>query len=136
MPRQAQHRNGIIAGRTPKEAVAQFADWASIFSGKLFAMIVAYADESGTHDRTGQQPGASTATIGGYIGLFDDWRKFDSEWKDVLTEYSVPAFHFKDWTEAQKTIKIGSSYVGKAGDYKGWKKRCLLEFMEELSEII
>jgi hypothetical protein len=100
-------------------------------------MIVAYADESGTHDRTGQQPGASTATIGGYIGLLDDWRKFDPEWKAVLKEYAVLSFHFKDWTGAQKAaIKAGSSYVGKVGHYRGWKRRCLLEFMEDLSEII
>ncbi|HZM01987.1 MAG TPA: DUF3800 domain-containing protein [Candidatus Saccharimonadales bacterium] len=100
-------------------------------------MIVAYADESGTHDRTGQQTGASTATVGGYIGLLDDWIKFDSEWKAILNKYAVPSFHFKDWTAAQKAaVKAGSSYVGKAGYYKGWKRRCLLEFMEDLSKII
>jgi hypothetical protein len=100
-------------------------------------MIVAYADESGTHDPTGQQPGASTATVGGYIGLRDDWCKFDLEWNAVLKKFGVPSFHFKEWTGAQKAaIKTESSYVGKAGDYKGWKKRCLLEFIENLSDVI
>ena len=54
---------------SPKKAVRQFEEWASLFDGKIFVNIIAYVDESGTHDPSGKHKGSREAMVAGYAGL-------------------------------------------------------------------
>ena len=63
--------------------------------------LVVYADESGTHDKTGKQNGAREATVAGIAALRDDWIQFCKEWQRVLDKYGAPYFHYKEWRAAE-----------------------------------
>lgn len=63
--------------------------------------IVAYADETGTHDPTGGERGAEIAGITGYVGWSDDWKNFCCEWQEVLDKYKVPYFHFSEFANQE-----------------------------------
>jgi hypothetical protein len=85
----------MIATRTkrPINARRDFKEWASLFSGKLFVKVVAYIDESGTHDETGRQKGSTVAVVAGLVDHRDCWDKFCKDWQSVLNKYSAPFFH-------------------------------------------
>ena len=87
-------------GTTPGRAAREFSEWASLFSDGLFVKIVVYVDESGTHDLTGQRPGAREATIAGYAAPPKVWKRFRQDWQAVLNRYSAPYFHFCEWADA------------------------------------
>jgi hypothetical protein len=67
--------------------------------------LVAYIDESGTHDVTGQLKGAREAEICGYVAPPEEWVGFCKAWKRVLNNYAAPYFHFCEWTDAYATAK-------------------------------
>ena len=64
------------AERTPEQAVHEFNEWAALFSGELFVKLAVYADESGTHDKTGALPGSGVAIVGGIVAPIEEWSKF------------------------------------------------------------
>lgn len=113
---QFSHRfsNGTTA-TTPQQAAKEFAEWASLFSGRLFVKIVVYADESGTHDPTGAKKGSREGIIGGIAAIREDWTVFCREWRRVLNDYSVLYFHFYEWADAsavaRKTKKPSSDFA-------------------------
>ncbi len=82
-----------------------FREWASLFSGKFFVMIVVYADESGTHDPFGLQDGSQYPIIGGFAARKSTWDKFSIAWKAILKKYDdVPYFHGRELRAAQMAI--------------------------------
>ncbi len=82
----------------------------SSYRKRLFVMLTAYIDESGTHDKRGIIPGSDIAGICGYIGNEDQWKRFEPIWKKCLG--TVKIFHmvdlwwrreeFKGWTIQQR----------------------------------
>jgi hypothetical protein len=72
-----------------------YREWASLFSGKLFAMIVVYADESGTGGipKSGKEP---APTICGFLATPEMWDKFRLDWKSALNDHKAPYFHFRE----------------------------------------
>jgi hypothetical protein len=73
-----------------------------------FAVLVAYMDESGTHDPTGMQDGSSVAGIAGYISTYKAWIRFQRKWVKALKHYRVRGrFHMKE-------------YVAQHGEFEGW----------------
>jgi hypothetical protein len=119
------------------ESGRRFKEWASLFSGKLFVKIVAYADESGTHDKTGVQKGAREMSIGGIAALREDWIPFCSKWQKVLNKYDAPYFHFREWSSASgvaRKIRKPSSDFQK-NPYRNWESKRLNEFLIELAKI-
>lgn len=65
-------------------ARGSFAEIASLFHERVFVSLVAYADESGTHDATGIQPGGEVAVVAGWVAWKEDWDWFDEEWRQAL----------------------------------------------------
>lgn len=59
--------------------------------------LVVFADETGTHDPAGTQPGSEVACVAGYLSWIDDWIKFCDLWKKTLEEYKVEVFHMSDF---------------------------------------
>jgi hypothetical protein len=71
--------------RNVKDAMAEFEEWTDLFSGKVFVKLVICADESGTHDEEGIQPGASVPVIGGYKPTMTNTLR--SEIKELAGKY-------------------------------------------------
>ena len=95
-------------------AVRKSASFSSLFLERLFVSLVAYADESGTHDATGQHPGSEIAAVLGYVSWKDDWDNFCSEWQIVLAEYGIEVFHMSECMD-----KINGPSKPK-WPYRGW----------------
>jgi len=74
---------------------SSFREWASLFSGKLFAMLVVYADESGTGGipKSGKEPAPGVC---GYLATPEIWEQFRIAWKLKLAEYKADYFHFRE----------------------------------------
>src|SRR6266404_6314054 len=89
-----------------RKAGAEFAEWASLFPEGVFVHLVVYADESGTHDKTGKEPGAREATIAGIAALREDWIPFCAQWAKVLKVYRVPYFHYSEWRAAEVRARM------------------------------
>jgi hypothetical protein len=123
----------ILKRRTPKEATEDFAEWAALFSGKLFVMLVAYADESGTEDRTGKI--AKVAVVGGYVALSEEWTRFCGEWQTILSKYQAPYFHFREWAVASAIVRRKRTEFSafQKNPYRGWDLKTLDSFVLELA---
>ncbi|HLY22032.1 MAG TPA: hypothetical protein VKT83_06145 [bacterium] len=52
-----------------------------------------YADESGTHDETGLQPGAEVAVVAGYVAEQERWGELSRLWRKALDDEGLKAFH-------------------------------------------
>lgn len=96
--------------------------------------VVAYVDESGTHDRTGSLKGSSEIVISGLVAWREEWVKFCREWQAVLNKYAAPYFHFKEWAGASMAAK-GKAKLSKKNPYQGWNAERLDDFLFELAEI-
>jgi hypothetical protein len=53
-------------------------------------MIWAYYDESGEYNANGE---LANLTMGGCVSPFEKWRVLEDEWRAVLQEHTLPAFH-------------------------------------------
>jgi hypothetical protein len=84
-----------------------FESWAALSSAKLFMNIVAYVDESGTHDPEGNKKGAGTVSISGVVAPKEDWIAFDVQWRKIFKKYKVCYFHFREQFAAWKVIGLG-----------------------------
>jgi hypothetical protein len=134
-------RNGgrdILADRetrTPKQSSMQFREWASILPGKLLVMLAAYADESGTQDRTGRM--AKIAVAGGYVASSDEWTVFNDQWSRILGKYDAKFFHFSEWATASAVArKVRRPFADfRKNEYCGWPLKKLNPFLLELAEV-
>ena len=99
--------------------------------------IVAYADESGTHDKTGSRVGAKEAVVGGFVAWRSDWAKFSETWQAVLTKYDAPYFHFNEWAAASAVVRKKRQHFTdfNKNPYKNWDLPCLDSFLNELAQI-
>ena len=60
-------------------------------------MLTVYADESGTHDVLGVQPGSDVVGVVGYAAWEKDWRRIEKHWETRLREYGVKEFHMRSF---------------------------------------
>src|SRR5208282_410852 len=74
-----------------------------------FAVLIAYMDESGTHDEAGIEPGADVAAVAGYISTHKGWVRFQKHWRKVLRRYGIHAMHMRDYAHYQ-------------GEFAGWSE--------------
>ena len=74
-------------------STADLASWlhgSASHSRKVVALLKAYFDESGTHNRS------AVVCIAGFVGTCDSWQKMESDWLELLGEfqpYGVRYFH-------------------------------------------
>ena len=88
--------------------------------------IVAYCDESGTHDLTGKGKG-SNPCVCGYIATVEYWAKFRQEWGAVLNAYTVPYFHFRELNKSERSKP--------ANPHHGWDDERADDFIHDLAII-
>jgi hypothetical protein len=74
---------------------SNFLKWASLFSGKHFAMLAVYSDETGTGGvpESGQEPAPG---VYGFITTPEKWDEFRITWKASLDKCKAPYFHFRE----------------------------------------
>lgn len=74
-------------------------------------IIKVYADESGTHDETGQEKGSEVPVVAGFFAPESYWPKFCNEWEGVLNKCKVRYFHNKElgW---HHRLKPNNPYFG------------------------
>lgn len=99
--------------------------------------VVAYIDESGTHDKTGKSKGSKVVVIAGLVAWRDEWVKFCGEWQSVLNKYSAPYFHFCEFYEASLVFR-GKKERTKSfskNPYREWDLERLDGFMYDLAEL-
>ena len=95
--RERSNQNG--AGMT-------FLQWAdSLFSGNVIVSITVYADESGTHDPTGQKPGSEVPVIAGYMAFRNNWKFLCRDWKAVLDRYNAPYYHAREFENRKRNYQ-------------------------------
>jgi hypothetical protein len=61
--------------------------------------ISAYFDESGTHSNS------RVLTVAGYLSLESEWIQFSKEWRNILSEFNIDAFHMTDWVSHTRHFK-------------------------------
>jgi hypothetical protein len=104
------------------DAERDFREWALLLPEELLVSFAVYADETGTHDPSGKEPGSAVAGVCGFFSWSDEWAKLSGEWKEVLTAYDVPKFHYRQLANDPR--------------YKAWSREKREEFLLRLATII
>jgi hypothetical protein len=89
---------------------------------KSFAMLQAYIDDSGSHDK------AHNCLLGGYWGGVNEWRKFERKWKAVLDHFGIEEFHAKEFWPRPNGFRIGP--------YKRWSNDRHRSLIDNLLKVI
>ena len=99
--------------------------------------LIAYADDSGTHDKTGVKKGAREGIVGGYVAPEDEWKLFRLAWKAKLDQFDATYFHFIEVATASRVIrgKIKAPSDYESNPFKNWSIETIDRFLIELSAI-
>ncbi len=103
----------MIASRkrlSPQEIGCEFAEWAALFSERIFMILTIYADESAEAGKI--------VVVGGYMATPDQWGHAVKRWRTVLENYKVKHFHFRQFNSRADCQKSSSPYF-----QWSWKKR-------------
>jgi hypothetical protein len=106
-----------LALKLPLVEISGFAELAAGLFRKpeeMVAMLWAYFDESGEHDRTSGT--LTRLTIGGLIASAEAWKAFDDEWAWALAAKNRRYFHRRDFQleEVDDFVRIICRHVGHA----------------------
>jgi Protein of unknown function (DUF3800) len=115
-----------------------FSDWATLFPVDIFMKaVIVYADESGTHDRRGIQPGSEYPTIAGFAAVPNVWKSFCVNWSSVLKRYNAPYFHAREFRLAKSAIenKKPTTKELEKNPYINWDLKKLDDFLETLAKM-
>lgn len=81
-------------------------------------MLKAYFDASGTRE-------TDAVFVAGLVSSMEQWLKFEEEWTAWLTQFGVPYFHMKEFTQSR----------GPFSEWQGDEKR-RREFLSRLCGIL
>jgi hypothetical protein len=113
-------------------------EWATLVPQRILVRaVIVYADESGTHDRTGKRAGSGYPTIAGFAAPPSEWEKFCVEWKAALNSYGVDHFHSRVLREAKAAIENNKPITEelKKNPYYGWSIARMEKFLMALANI-
>ncbi len=99
--------------------------------------VVVYADESGTHDRDGVQPGSGYPIIAGFAAPRTQWESFCLEWKSVLDSYGVRYFHAKELREMRSVVENKRLVLHRHrnNQYLGWTVPKMEKYLLSLAKV-
>ena len=109
-----------------------------LLSGKLFVKdVIVYADESGTHDKTGQSAGSKCPIVAGFAAPVSEWSKFCVEWQAVLKGYGAPYFHSRELRAAKAALEQNKKATPelRRNPYYGWPLARLDKFLVALAKL-
>jgi hypothetical protein len=115
-----------------------FSDWATLFPKGIFVKaVIIYADESGTHDRSGTQPGSEYPTIAGFAAIPNVWKSFCVNWNAVLKSYKAPYFHAREFRQAKSAIEHKKEITKELekNPYINWDLQTLDDFLIALAKV-
>lgn len=102
------------------EAVVTATDLLGAHPKRVFAVLIGYFDDSGTHDA------AETAVMAGYVAHRSDWKRFEVKSKQLFEREGIPFFRaklfdhrqkqFKDWSPARQ-LKFATEWYGIANKH-------------------
>jgi hypothetical protein len=72
---------------------------------RVLAVLIAFLDESGTHDARGLDPGSEIAGFGGAVADAKQWDLLEADWSQVLKEFQAPWYHARSCEEGEKPFK-------------------------------
>ncbi len=85
-------------------------EWSSLFSGKYFAMLVVFADETGTGGiQKGREPAPGVC---GFVATPEMWENFRTSWKTMLKKHKDASviFILENWVHL--SVKSSNPYHG------------------------
>jgi hypothetical protein len=99
--------------------------------------VIVYADESGTHDRSGTQPGSEYPTIAGFAAVPNVWNSFCVNWNAVLKSYHAPYFHAREFRQAKSAIENKKAITKELekNPYINWDLNKLDDFLVTLAKV-
>jgi len=99
--------------------------------------LVCYADDSGTHDPTGEPKGAEQGIVGGIIAPASEWPQFCRDWHAALVKHNAPYFHFCEWRAASAIArgKRKPTNDDKKNPLNGWSETSLNALLMDLAWI-
>jgi len=112
-----------------EKAEKKFRKFASLFRERLFMNLMSFADESGTHDIFGLQPGSEVAGVVGYLSWNTRLETYCGQWQEVLYRYNVKFFHYSEFMNEENGPKDPN------WPYHGWSREKRDRFIRELIPI-
>lgn len=85
-------------------------------SGRLFVILTANFDESGTHT------GSPVTIMAGILGTANQWRQFQRELDKIKAKYGFHTFHSKE-------------FKSRTGEFRGWNRFKCLAMSAEFTEL-
>ena len=52
--------------------------------------------------KSGSDAGNEYYIVAGFVSTLEEWDRFDSDWKAVLREFGVPAFHAHEFDNSRR----------------------------------
>jgi hypothetical protein len=62
-------------------------------------MYKAYFDESGTHSES------KTLVVSGWVSSDEQWLTFETQWRDLLSDFGITTFHMRDFNHGLREFK-------------------------------
>jgi hypothetical protein len=86
-------------------------------------MIIAFLDDSGSHDGAGLQPGSRVVATAGFVMLGSRCPDFDHDWTAILAEFGVCEFHMRSFAHGR-------------GEFERWPERRRNDLIKRLVAVI
>jgi hypothetical protein len=98
-------------------------------------VLIAYFDASYNHPSSTRPDSPLLHTVGGYVGLAEDWRKFRKEWRGELRKKGVPDFHMNKYEKALSETIHGRE-LRPSDPYYGWPREDFTPFLQRLHNVL
>jgi hypothetical protein len=86
-------------------------------------VIIAFLDDSGSHDAHGLEPGSSVVAAAGFVMLGERRTDFERDWLVALQKNGVREFHMKD-------------FAHRHGEFEGWAPQRCDSLISELVAVV
>src|SRR5713226_1698698 len=89
----------------------------------VVTVIVAFLDDSGSHDARGLEPGSRVVATAGFVTPEERCPAFERDWWKILGEFGVREFHMKDFAQGH-------------GEFQRWPSHRRDSFVKRLAGVI
>ncbi len=87
------------------------------------AVIIAFLDDSGSHDTRGLEPGSRVVAAAGFVMPGERCSDFARDWLTILQSFGVHEFHMKDFAQQH-------------GEFEAWSSQRRDSLLSELAAIV
>jgi hypothetical protein len=101
-----------------------------LFRARYEMGLVCFADESGTHDPTGQQKGSEVCGVAGYLFPEELGPILEDRWQQTLRSFGVTAFHMREFNARGREAQDPN------WPYFGWTQEKKDAFIKALASLM